>query len=104
PTDNPSITNPVEPDTPSDILPPTDNPSVPILPGNTEDNNTGNIDNPNPPPPGYTDEDGGRGSGGGGSVEPPPTEEPSDNGDTGDNEEEVTTENETEYTPSETVI
>ena len=99
PTDNPSITNPVEPDTPSDILPPTDNPSVPILPGNTEDNNTGNIDNPNPPPPGYTDEDGGRGSGGGGSVEPPPTEEPSDNGDTGDNEEEVTPEPEPEPEP-----
>ncbi|ARM69146.1 hypothetical protein vBSauClo6_5 [Staphylococcus phage vB_Sau_Clo6] len=94
PTDNPVITNPVEPDTPSDILPPTDNPSVPILPGNTEDNNAGNIDNPNnpnPPPPGYTDEDGGRGSGGGGNVEPPPTEEPSDNGDTGDNEEEEVT-------------
>lgn len=103
PTDNPIIQNPVEPDTPSNVLPPTDNPSVPALPGNTVDNNSGNVDNtdnPNPPPPGYTDEDGGRGSGGGGNIEPPPIEEPSDNGNTENNEGEVTPEPEPE-TPSE---
>ncbi|WLY86898.1 hypothetical protein 355Saur083PP_00131 [Staphylococcus phage 355Saur083PP] len=83
PTDNPIITNPVEPTIPSDIIPPIDNPSVPISPENPGDNNQGNTDNPNPPPPGYTDEDGGRGSGGGGNSEPPSTEEPSDNGNTG---------------------
>src|SRR5699024_6490619 len=101
PTDNPSITNTVVPDTPSDILPPTDIPSVTILPGNSTVNKKGNIDNSNSLPQGYTDEDGGRGSGCGGSVEPPPAEEPSDNGDTGDNEEEVTPEPEPEPTPSE---
>ena len=85
PTDNSIITNPVEPGIPSDALP-----------GNTVDNNSGdvdNTDNPNPPPPGYTDADGGKGSGGGGSIEPPPPiEEPSDNGNTGGNEGEVTPE------------
>ncbi|ANH50530.1 membrane protein [Staphylococcus phage pSco-10] len=123
PTDNSIITNPVNPTTPSDILPPADNPSVgsvptdnptipnpvepgipsDVLPGNTVDNNSGdvdNTDNPNPPPPGYTDADGGKGSGGGGSIEPPPPiEEPSDNGNTGGNEGEVTPEPEPE--PSE---
>ena len=102
PTDNPIIQNPVEPDTPSSVLPPTDNPSVPALPGNTVDNNSGNVDNtdnPNPPPPGYTDEDGGRGSGGGGNIEPPPIEEPSDNGNTENNEGEVTPEPEPEPEP-----
>ncbi|AII26921.1 hypothetical protein OZ71_gp081 [Staphylococcus phage MCE-2014] len=83
PTDNPIITNPVEPTIPSDTIPPIDNPSVPVFPENPVDNNQGNTDNPNPPPPGYTDEDGGRGSGGGGNSEPPSTEEPSDNGNTG---------------------
>ena len=112
PTDNPVITNPVNPTIPSDILPPTDNPVVesvptdnPIITNPVEPDTPSDIlpptDNPNPPPPGYTDEDGGRGSGGGGNVEPPPTEEPSDNGDTGDNEEEVTPEPEPEPTPSE---
>ncbi|XWX32995.1 hypothetical protein ARTTLWGJ_CDS0128 [Staphylococcus phage PG-2021_35] len=85
PTDNSIITNPVEPGIPSDALP-----------GNTVDNNSGdvdNTDNPNPPPPGYTDADGGKGSGGGGSIEPPPPiEEPSDNGNTEGNEGEVTPE------------
>ena len=107
PTDNPTITNPVNP---VDILPPADNPSVgsvttdnPIITNPVEPDTPSDVlppaDNPNPPPPGYTDEDGGKGSGGGGDVEPPPTEEPSDNGDTGDNEEEVTPE--PEPTPSE---
>lgn len=93
PTDNPTITNPVNP---VDILPPTDNPSVgtvptdnPIITNPVEPDTPLDVlppaDNPNPPPPGYTDEDGGRGSGGEGDVEPTPTEEPSDNGDTGDN-------------------
>src|SRR5699024_7798635 len=84
-TNNSMITNPVEAGIASDALP-----------GNTVDNNSGdvdNTDNPNPPPPGYTDADGGKGSGGGGSIEPPPPiEEPSDNGNTGGNEGEVTPE------------